>query len=59
MHDNDDLSIKHKPICKKIMDSIKLSIRLFQGGMRENGLEMWIIKRLDGMSIRTRLTLFS
>jgi hypothetical protein len=59
MHDNDDFSIKQKPICKTIVDSIKLSIHLFQGGMKDNGLEMCKIERLDGTSIKTRLTLFS
>jgi hypothetical protein len=43
---------------KSIVDSIKLSTRLFQAGMREDGLEMCKIKRLDGMSNKTRSTLF-
>jgi len=43
---------------KNTMDYIKLSICLFQGGMRESGSEMYKIGRLDGTSIKTRSTLF-
>jgi hypothetical protein len=38
---------------------IKLSIHLFQGGIKESGSKMCIIKKLDGTSARTRSTLFS
>jgi myo-inositol-1-phosphate synthase len=41
------------------MDLLKLSIRLFQRGMRDSGLETCEIGRLDGKSIITRSTLFS
>jgi hypothetical protein len=44
---------------KNIMDLLKLSIRLFQRGMRDSGLETCEIGRLDGKSIITRSTLFS
>jgi hypothetical protein len=44
---------------KTTMDSIKLSTCLFQGGMRESGLKMCEIKRLDGMPAKTRSSLFS
>jgi hypothetical protein len=43
---------------KNTMDSIKLSIRLFQGIMKDNGLETCEIKSLDGTSAITRSTLF-
>jgi hypothetical protein len=42
---------------KYTMDSIKLSIHLFQRGMKERGLEMCRIRRLDDTSTITRLTL--
>jgi hypothetical protein len=44
---------------KTIMELIKLSACLFQGGMRESGSETCKIGRLNGMSIKTRSTLFS
>ncbi len=40
------------------MDLIKLSIHLFRKGMKDNGLDMCGIKRLDGTSTITRSTLF-
>jgi hypothetical protein len=43
---------------KNKMDSIKLSIHLFQGGMRDSGLKTCGIRRLDGTFIITRLTFF-
>jgi hypothetical protein len=46
-------------LAKSTMDFIKLSTHLFLGGMRENDLETCGIKKLDGTSTRTRLTLFS
>jgi hypothetical protein len=43
---------------KNTMDLIKLSIHLFRKGMKDNGLDMCGIKRLDGTSTITRSTLF-
>jgi hypothetical protein len=43
---------------KNTMDSIKLSIYLFQGGMKNSGSKMCKIKRLDGTFAKIRLTLF-
>jgi hypothetical protein len=57
MHDNDDPSIRNMST-KNTMDLIKLSIHLFQKGMKGNGLEMCGIKRMDGTSAITRSTLF-
>jgi hypothetical protein len=58
MHDNDGPFIKHKHVCKKIVDSIKLSTHMFQGGMRDIGSKTCKIGRLNGTSAITRLTLF-
>ncbi len=43
---------------KNIVHSIKLSIRLFQGGMRDSGLKTCGIGKLDGTYAITRSTLF-
>jgi hypothetical protein len=43
---------------KNIVDSIKISIHLFQGRMRDNGLKACGIRKLDGTFVITRLTLF-
>jgi hypothetical protein len=43
---------------KHMVDSLKLSTRLFQGKMRDIGLKTCRIERLDGTSIITRSTLF-
>jgi len=58
MHDNDSPFIKQKPICKKHSWLDKLSICLFQGGMRDNGSKTCKIERLGGTFAKTRLTLF-
>jgi hypothetical protein len=42
---------------KNIIDLIKLSTCLFQGGMKDSGSETYEIERLDGTSSRTRSTL--
>jgi hypothetical protein len=41
---------------KNTMDSIKLSICLFRGGMRDSGSEMYEIGKLDGTYVITRST---
>ncbi len=41
------------------MDSIKLSICLFQGGMKDNSSKMCGIRRLDGTFAKIMSTLFS
>jgi len=59
MHDNDGPSILDiNLLAKTITDSIKLSMHLFHGGMREDDSKMCEIGRLDGTFVRTRLTLF-
>jgi hypothetical protein len=58
MHDNDDPSIRQKLVCKKHMDSVKLSTDMFQKGMKENSSKMCGIEKMDGTSIETRSTLF-
>jgi hypothetical protein len=40
------------------MDSVKLSIDMFQKGMKENSSKMCGIEKMDGTSIETRSTLF-
>jgi len=59
MHDNDSPSMRQNMLAKTTMNSTKLSTRLFQGRMRESGLEMRIIRRLDGTFVKTRSTLLS
>lgn len=44
---------------KNIVDSIKLSTCLFQGGMKDSGSKMCKIERLDGTYVIIRSTLFS
>jgi hypothetical protein len=43
---------------KNIMDLIKLSPCLFQGGMKDSGSETCKIARLNGTYVMTRSTLF-
>jgi hypothetical protein len=45
-------------LTKTTTDSMKLSTRMFHGGMRESDSKMCGIKRLDSTSARTMSTLF-
>jgi hypothetical protein len=59
MHDNDDPLSNKNLSAKNTVDLIKLSIHLFQGGVKDNGLKKCKIERLDGTYARKKSSLFS